>query len=202
VDPGSHATKVAMKSSSSGNAAAAADAVSAGKKRILSLSMAAPPVAKGSAVIPTEAKALFAFPVDWRTLDMYEVLEGDVRKWVNGQIIAYFGQEEQGLVAFVLRMLTNRKPASDIQAELTGAMGDDAKAFVVKLWTLLAELARGHRRQMRQQILTNNQPRPGSLLGNPALGFAGSVAAAAAAAAGGGAAAAIRVAAAISKLRR
>ncbi len=60
-----------------------------------------------------------------------------MQPWVKKKIIEYLGEEEETLIAFILRQLKNHAAAQTIVDELQPVLEEDADVFVVSMWRKL-----------------------------------------------------------------
>ncbi|KAF0696252.1 Aste57867_12950 [Aphanomyces stellatus] len=87
--------------------------------------------------IPTDTKGLFRYPVDWRGVEQFNLVDEKMKPWVKKKIVEYLGEEEDTLIGFILRQLSQRAGAQTIADELAPVLEQDAEAFVVSMWRKL-----------------------------------------------------------------
>ncbi|CAK4079495.1 unnamed protein product [Aphanomyces euteiches] len=87
--------------------------------------------------IPTDAKGLFRYPMDWRAVEQYKLVDEKMKPWVKKKIVEYLGEEEDTLIGFILRQLSQRAGAQSIVDELTPVLEQDAEVFVMSMWRKL-----------------------------------------------------------------
>ncbi|KAJ0392479.1 hypothetical protein P43SY_004010 [Pythium insidiosum] len=88
--------------------------------------------------IPTERQALFSFPVPWGAVDKHGVVKEKMAPWVRKKIHEYVGEEDETMIDFVLKKLTQHAAPDEILKELHVVLEDDAEEFVKLLWRKLA----------------------------------------------------------------
>merc|ERR1712216_75080 len=87
--------------------------------------------------IPTDTDELFAFAVNWDTLDKYKIAETKMRPWIQKKLIEYLGEEEPTLTDYITTLIRQHKGPNDVMNEVVGILDSDSKVFVVKLWRML-----------------------------------------------------------------
>ena len=65
------------------------------------------------------------------------LIESKVKPWVAKKIDEYLGEEEPMLIKYVLEMVGEHSPASDVIEKLSAVLEDEAETFVIKLWRYL-----------------------------------------------------------------
>lgn len=87
--------------------------------------------------IPTDKDKLFAYAVDWDTVERADIVRTCMKPWVTKKMVEYLGEEEDTLTDFILTKLKARAPPQDTLVELQAVLDEDADVFVVKLWRML-----------------------------------------------------------------
>ncbi|KAK4548199.1 hypothetical protein LTR36_010068 [Oleoguttula mirabilis] len=89
-----------------------------------------------AAEIPTTTSAeLFAYPMPWQYITA-EVLEQQIRPFVEKKVLESLGVQEALLVETVVQGLKGRKAARGIVEELEPALEEEAEVLVRKVWRL------------------------------------------------------------------
>jgi hypothetical protein len=107
--------------------------------------------ATGPSAAPREERKLtreqlFAFELDWKLLELFNLLEQRVRPWVEKEVADYLGMPEPTAAGFVVDLVRQRAAPARIEREASELFGPDAPAFVERLWRFLVELCDGGRR--------------------------------------------------------
>lgn len=87
--------------------------------------------------IPSSKEDLFAYPINWQSLDMHHVINAQLSNWIVKKIIEYLGEEEESLTKFILSKLLSHCQAHELMEELNMVLEEDAENFVMKLWKML-----------------------------------------------------------------
>ena len=87
--------------------------------------------------IPTDKNILFAYKIDWSTVQSLQLAETSLRPWIVKKMVEYLGQEEKTLVDFIVAKIHNRCAPTELLKELDAVLDEDAEQFVVKLWRML-----------------------------------------------------------------
>jgi RNA-binding protein 25 len=96
--------------------------------------------AKAQAVIdkiPTQKADLFKFPIDWAIVDQYKIVEDKMNGWVKKKIVEYLGEEEQSLINYICKKLTEHTPPDLLLENLLQVLEDEASDFVIRMWRML-----------------------------------------------------------------
>jgi len=80
---------------------------------------------------------LFAYPIQWSSLDTHEVIRLQLSNWIVKKIIEYLGEEEESLTQFIVTKLTSHCSPHELMEELNMVLDEDAEPFVMKLWRML-----------------------------------------------------------------
>lgn len=86
--------------------------------------------------IPTDAASLFAYEVRWSYIRP-ELLEREIRPFVEKKVVEYLGVQEDFLVDMVIAGLREQKSAHALISELEPALEDEASVLVRKVWRLV-----------------------------------------------------------------
>ena len=101
--------------------------------------------------IPTEKDALFAYSIDWETVQKLQIAETSLRPWIVKKMVEYLGEEERTLINFIIAKISNRCEPTDLLSKLTffcffmvthidelaPVLDEEAEQFVIKLWRML-----------------------------------------------------------------
>eukprot|EP01105_Mastigella_eilhardi_P016663 TRINITY_DN380_c0_g1_i2.p1 TRINITY_DN380_c0_g1~~TRINITY_DN380_c0_g1_i2.p1 ORF type:complete len:720 (+),score=230.24 TRINITY_DN380_c0_g1_i2:316-2160(+) len=87
--------------------------------------------------IPTDKDSLFAYAVDWATVDSSGLVENRLRPWITKKISEYMGEEEETLINFVVSKLKEHTQPGEILQQLEVVLDNEAEMFVIKLWRML-----------------------------------------------------------------
>lgn len=94
--------------------------------------------------IPTDKETLFAFPIEWDSVDKNNIVKEKMTPWIAKKIKEYLGEEESTMIEFIENKLNSHTKAEDILNELQLVLEDDAEVFVKLMWRKLAfEAIRG-----------------------------------------------------------
>ena len=85
--------------------------------------------------IPTSTEELFAFPIRYEFLTK-EVIESQIRPFVEKKVVEYLGVQEELLVEAVLDGLRDRKGAREVAGVLEEALEEEGEVLVRKVWRL------------------------------------------------------------------
>ena len=91
--------------------------------------------------LPSQPAELFAYPIDWDTVDRRNIVDTVLKPVVAGAIEEYLGEVEPTIMEFVCGKLASHAPAQVLVDELQAVLDDDAPTFVAKIWRALAEAA-------------------------------------------------------------
>uniref|UniRef100_A0A5K3EUQ6 PWI domain-containing protein n=1 Tax=Mesocestoides corti TaxID=53468 RepID=A0A5K3EUQ6_MESCO len=86
--------------------------------------------------IPTAKDELFAYPIDWKAVDL-EFVNKRIKPWVDKKIVAYLGEAEATLSNFICEQVLEHKPPAKILSDIALVLEEEAEVFVVKMWRLL-----------------------------------------------------------------
>jgi RNA-binding protein 25 len=82
---------------------------------------------------------LFAYPINWATLDAQNVAEEVMRPWVATKIAEFLGEEEESLIEFVVTSIRSHCKPAELLEELSSVLDEEgALPFVLKMWRMLA----------------------------------------------------------------
>lgn len=87
--------------------------------------------------IPDDQAGLFAYPVDWATVDRTQLVHGKLQPWIARKIIEYLGEAEETLIQFVVGKLCAHVTPQALIDELQLVLDEDTVDFVMKLWRSL-----------------------------------------------------------------
>jgi len=96
--------------------------------------------AKAQAVIdkiPTVKSELFKFEINWDSVSENKIVEEKMRPWVKKKIIEYLGEEEQTLIDYICKKLTEHTPPDQLLELLLLVLEDEASDFVIRMWRML-----------------------------------------------------------------
>jgi len=103
-----------------------------------------------AAEVPTDAEALFAWPVSWQHVDE-SIIEDQLRPFVERKIVEYLGVQEELLVAVVEDGVRKRRTPATMVTELEGALDkDEAEALMKKVWRMVVFFAESERRGLNR----------------------------------------------------
>ena len=68
--------------------------------------------------IPTEKDALFAYKIDWDTVQKLQIAEASLRPWIVKKMVEYLGEEEKTLINFIIAKISNRCEPTDLLSKL------------------------------------------------------------------------------------
>ncbi len=57
-----------------------------------------------------DREELFAFEINWQTVETHNIIQSKMRPWIVKKIIEYLGEEEKTLTEFILTKLGQRAP--------------------------------------------------------------------------------------------
>jgi len=86
--------------------------------------------------IPTSKDDLFAYPIDWKVVDL-DFVNTRIKPWVDKKIMAYIGESEPTLSNFICEQVLEHNPPAKILNEIAMVLEQEAEVFVVKMWRLL-----------------------------------------------------------------
>jgi len=69
--------------------------------------------------------------------NVQESLEETLRPWITKKMQEYLGEENPGMVEFVLNKLTARIAPQALVTSLAAALDREAESFVQKLWRMV-----------------------------------------------------------------
>eukprot|EP01089_Gocevia_fonbrunei_P003958 TRINITY_DN1391_c0_g2_i2.p1 TRINITY_DN1391_c0_g2~~TRINITY_DN1391_c0_g2_i2.p1 ORF type:complete len:662 (-),score=204.73 TRINITY_DN1391_c0_g2_i2:27-2012(-) len=84
--------------------------------------------------IPSDVSELFAFPVDWELLTSKKIVENKLKPWIVQKIKQLVGEEEMGLVEWIVKMCVEGKGASVVEDEVKFVLEEESGKFVQELW--------------------------------------------------------------------
>lgn len=88
-------------------------------------------------MIPKEEEALFDAAIDWDIVSKFLLLETKMRSFVATQLKEYLGVADPDLLNHIVNLLEARTAPRDIAQQLQPVFGEDANAFIGKLWSQL-----------------------------------------------------------------
>jgi len=87
--------------------------------------------------VPTDKARAFAFDIDWDAVHGNNIIEKKLRPWVKKKVTEFLGNEEQGMIEFILKKVTAHTKPDTILAELEGFLDEEAENFTLKMWRML-----------------------------------------------------------------
>jgi len=87
--------------------------------------------------IPVEKDELFAYKIDWATVEKNKVLDEQVRPWVTSKVVELLGTAEQDIIDFVLQKVRERTSPNTLLAELEPLLDKETELFTKMLWRLI-----------------------------------------------------------------
>lgn len=87
--------------------------------------------------VPTDKAKAFAFEIDWQIVHDNGIIEKKLRPWVTKKVTEYLGNEEQGMIEFIMRKVSSHTAPDAILAELEGFLDEEAENFTLKMWRML-----------------------------------------------------------------
>jgi hypothetical protein len=94
--------------------------------------------------VPTTKEGLYSYPIVWKIVDTFDLVNERVKPWLEKRIADYFGQPEPDLLNYISTMVSEHRSANEIQSELEPVLGvADAEGLVVNLWKRIIEISRG-----------------------------------------------------------
>lgn len=87
--------------------------------------------------VPTDKARAFAFDIDWDAVHGNNIIEKKLRPWVKKKVTEFLGNEEQGMIEFILKKVTAHTKPDIILAELEGFLDEEAENFTLKMWRML-----------------------------------------------------------------
>ncbi|CAE7324387.1 RBM25 [Symbiodinium natans] len=87
--------------------------------------------------VPTDKARAFAFDIDWDAVHGNNIIEKKLRPWVKKKVTEFLGNEEQGMIEFILKKVSARTKPDTILAELEGFLDEEAENFTLKMWRML-----------------------------------------------------------------
>ncbi|KAL6071029.1 putative RNA-binding protein 25 [Balamuthia mandrillaris] len=103
------------------------------------------------AEIPMEKEPLFAYAIDWATVDETSLVDKKMRPWVAKKVVEYLGEEEPTLINFILTKLSTHIAPKELLEQLNFVFEEEAEKFVFKLWRMLIfEMRRAQKEKERQ----------------------------------------------------
>eukprot|EP00438_Fugacium_kawagutii_P012368 Skav216279 [mRNA] locus=scaffold951:177812:198145:+ [translate_table: standard] len=103
--------------------------------------------------VPTDKARAFTFDIDWDAVHGNNIIEKKLRPWVKKKVTEFLGNEEQGMIEFILKKVTAHTKPDIILAELEGFLDEEAENFTLKMWRMLIfEASRGSSREGKVEI--------------------------------------------------
>ena len=93
-----------------------------------------------AAEIPSDADALFAYKIRWKSLSA-DSIETQIRPMVEKKVVEYLGVQEELLVHAVVDGIKNNRAPEELVGELEPALEEEAKLLVKKVWRLVVFLS-------------------------------------------------------------
>lgn len=93
-----------------------------------------------AAEIPSDADALFAYKVRWKSLSA-DNIETQIRPMVEKKVVEYLGVQEELLVHAVVDGIKSHRAPEELVGELEPALEEEAKLLVKKVWRLVVFLS-------------------------------------------------------------
>ncbi|PRP77391.1 hypothetical protein PROFUN_14397 [Planoprotostelium fungivorum] len=87
--------------------------------------------------IPTEKEQVFAYPIDWETIEKENIIENKLRPWVTKKFVEYLGQEEKTLIAYIVNQIKQRTDPKEILRELSMVLDEEGENFVLKMYQMM-----------------------------------------------------------------
>lgn len=87
--------------------------------------------------IPKEKEELFAFVIDCSLIEKHNVVEEKMRPWVKKKIMEFLGEEEETLIDYICKKLTEHVSPEELLSLLAYVLEDEAIDFVIRLWRML-----------------------------------------------------------------
>jgi len=87
--------------------------------------------------VPTDKARAFAFDIDWDAVHGNNIIEKKLRPWVKKKVTEFLGNEEQGMIEFILKKVSAHTKPDTILAELEGFLDEEAENFTLKMWRML-----------------------------------------------------------------
>jgi len=87
--------------------------------------------------IPTDKAELFKFEMDWSLVDEHKIIDSKMRPWVKKKIMEYLGEEEQTLIDYICKKLSEHTPPDQLLDLLLLVLEDEAGDFVIRMWRML-----------------------------------------------------------------
>jgi len=66
-----------------------------------------------------------------------KLVENKMRPWVKKKIVEFLGEEEQTLIDFICKKLTEHTPPEEVLNLLGYVLEDEATDFVIRMWRML-----------------------------------------------------------------
>eukprot|EP00435_Cladocopium_sp_Y103_P010455 s3167_g2.t1 len=108
--------------------------------------------------VPTDKARAFAFDIDWDAVHGNNIIEKKLRPWVKKKVTEFLGNEEQGMIEFILKKVTAHTKPDIILAELEGFLDEEAENFTLKMWRMLIFEAAGRDGSSREGKVKLRRP--------------------------------------------
>ncbi len=90
------------------------------------------------ATIPTDPRALFAYPMAWDAIERAGVVAAKMRPWISKKLVELLGADDAAVVDFLCSKLAARCGPEPLLQEMAAILEHaEAEAFVAKLWRML-----------------------------------------------------------------
>ena len=87
--------------------------------------------------LPKDKDRVFAFPLNYESLESHQVFDKIVRPWVAKKIKEYLGVEEEAMIRLVITHVQKQDTASSLLEKVGPILDDVAESFVLKLWQVI-----------------------------------------------------------------
>eukprot|EP01133_Synstelium_polycarpum_P006673 gene6673-7756_t len=92
--------------------------------------------------IPADKEELLKMDMDWETVDRLSLVESKMRPWIGKKLAELLGVEETILIEHITSLLAAHSDPYIIIEQLKEMIDDEAETFVLKMWRMLAFLAK------------------------------------------------------------
>ena len=87
--------------------------------------------------VPTSKAEIFSYPVDWKIVDMHDIVSTRVSPWVAKKVLEMLGEEDQDLIQYICSLVQSHSPAQGVADALRDLLDDETDDFVCKLWSMV-----------------------------------------------------------------
>ena len=88
--------------------------------------------------IPTDARALFAYPMAWDAIERAGVVPSKMRPWISKKLVELLGADDAAVVDFLCGRLAARCGPEPLLQEMASFLEHaEAEQFIAKLWRML-----------------------------------------------------------------